>query len=99
MFVLVCMQLRNHINAKAVKFSALPEAMRYTYDIKSKLLLVHENDISLHKWSVGTAHCREVVFGPFWLMLPGQGPNRQAKVFRLSFHWKLSSSLKIWSTF
>jgi len=26
------------------------------YDIKSGLLLVRENEISLHKWSVGTAH-------------------------------------------
>jgi len=44
----------------------------------------------------------EVVFSPFWLMLPGLGPNRQAKVFRWSFHWTLGSSLSLlslWSTF
>jgi len=34
--------------------------MRYIYDIKSGLLLVRENEISLHKWSVGTAHLRTV---------------------------------------
>jgi len=34
--------------------------MRYVYDIKSGLLLVRENEISLHKWSVGTAHLRTV---------------------------------------
>jgi len=34
----------------------------------------------------------EVVLGSFWLMLPGLGPNRQAKLFRWSFHWKLGSS-------
>jgi len=34
----------------------------------------------------------EVIFGPFWLMLPDQGPNRQTKVFRKNFRWKLSSS-------
>jgi len=34
--------------------------MRHIYDIKSGLLLVHENEISLHKWSVGTAHLRTV---------------------------------------
>jgi len=28
----------------------------------------------------------EVVFGPFWLMLFGLKLNRQAKVFRWSFH-------------
>jgi len=32
--------------------------MRYTYAIKSGLLLVRENEISLRKWSVGTAHLR-----------------------------------------
>jgi len=32
--------------------------MRYIYDNKSALLLVRENEISLHKWSVGTAHLR-----------------------------------------
>jgi len=31
----------------------------------------------------------EVVLGSFWLMLPGLGPNRYAKVCRWSFHWKL----------
>jgi len=44
----------------------------------------------------------EVVLGPFWLMLPGLVPNRQAKVFRWSIHWKLGSSpslLSLWSTF
>ena len=48
----------------------------------------------------------EVVFGPFWLMLSGLGPNRSAKVFGWSFHWKLGSPLidflaflvqKLWS--
>jgi len=34
--------------------------MRYIYDIKSGLLLVRENEISFHKWSVGTAHLRTV---------------------------------------
>jgi len=34
--------------------------MRYIYDIKSGLLLVRENEILLHKWSVGTAHLRNV---------------------------------------
>ena len=34
--------------------------MRHIYDIKSGLLLVRENEISLHKWSVGTAHLRTV---------------------------------------
>jgi len=32
--------------------------MLYIYDIK--LLLVRKNEISLHKWSVGTAHLRTV---------------------------------------
>jgi len=44
----------------------------------------------------------EVVLGSFWRMLPGLGPNRQAKVFRWSFHWNLGSSLSLlslWSTF
>jgi len=44
----------------------------------------------------------EVVLGFFWLMLPGLGPNRQAKVFRWCFHWKLGSSsslLSLWLTF
>jgi len=42
----------------------------------------------------------EVVLGPFWLMLPDLGPNRSAKVFRWSFHWKLGTSrLSLWSTF
>jgi len=44
----------------------------------------------------------EVVFGPFWLMLPGLGPNRQTQVFHRSFHWKLGSSLSLlslWLTF
>ena len=30
------------------------------YDIISGLLLVHENEISLHKWSVDTAHLHTV---------------------------------------
>jgi len=30
--------------------------MRHINDIKFELLLVRENEISLHKWSVGTAH-------------------------------------------
>jgi len=34
--------------------------MQYIYDIKSGLLPVRENEISLHKWSVGTAHLRTV---------------------------------------
>jgi len=34
--------------------------MRYIYDIRSGLLLVRENEISLHKWSVGAAHLRIV---------------------------------------
>jgi len=44
----------------------------------------------------------EVVLGSFWLMLTGLGPNRYAKVFRWSFHWKLGSSpslLSLRSTF
>jgi len=44
----------------------------------------------------------EVVFVPFWLMLPGLGPNRFAQVFHWSFHWKPGSSpslLCLWSTF
>jgi len=44
----------------------------------------------------------EVVLGSFWLMLPGLGRNRYSKLFRWSFHWKLSSSLSLlslWSTF
>jgi len=44
----------------------------------------------------------EVVFGSFWLMLPGLGPNHQAKVFRWSSHWKPDSSpslLSLWLTF
>jgi len=47
-------------------------------------------------------HKSEVVLGSFWLMLPGLGPNRQTKVFRWSFYWKLDSSpslLSLWSTF
>jgi len=32
--------------------------MRYIYDIRSGLLLVRENEFSLHKWSVGTGHLR-----------------------------------------
>jgi len=35
----------------------------------------------------------EVVFGPFWLMLPGLGPNCYTKVFRWSFHYELGSTL------
>jgi len=30
-----------------------------------------------------------VGFWPFWLRLPGPGPNRKIKVFCLSFYWKL----------
>ena len=30
-------------------------------------------------------------------MLPGLGPNRQAKVFRWSFHQKLGSSPSLWA--
>jgi len=44
----------------------------------------------------------EVVLGSFWLMLPGLEPNRQAKVFCWSFHWKLGSSpslFSLWLTF
>ena len=44
----------------------------------------------------------EVVLGSFWLMLPGLGPNRYAKVIRWSFHWKLGSRpslLSLWSAF
>jgi len=44
----------------------------------------------------------EVVSGPFWLMLPGLGPNCQAKVFCRSFYWKLGLSpslLRFWSIF
>jgi len=50
------MQLRNHVNTYAVKRLSVTEAMQYIYDIKSELLLVRENEISLHKWSVGTAY-------------------------------------------
>jgi len=31
----------------------------------------------------------DVGFYPFWLMLPGLGPNHYTEVFRWSFHWKL----------
>jgi len=44
----------------------------------------------------------EVVLGSFWLMLPDLRPNRLAKEFRRSFHWKLGSSpslFSLWSTF
>jgi len=34
--------------------------MRYIYNIKSGMLLVRENEISLHKWFVGTSHLRTV---------------------------------------
>jgi len=34
--------------------------MRHIDDIKSGLLLGRENEISLHKWSVGTAYLRTV---------------------------------------
>jgi len=40
----------------------------------------------------------EVVFGSFWLMLPGLGPNCYAKVFHWSFHWK-QGSIRVFSAF
>jgi len=59
---LVRMQLRSHANTKAVKrFKRYRGHAVYTvYAIKSRLLLVRESEISLHKWSVGTAHLRTV---------------------------------------
>ena len=57
MFVLVRMQLRNHVNRlRQQSVSSVTEDMRYIYDIKSGLLLARVNEISLHWWSVGTAH-------------------------------------------
>jgi len=41
----------------------------------------------------------EVVLGPFWLRLPGLGPNCKAKVFRRSLYRKLGSSPSLAASF
>jgi len=66
------------------------------YDIKSGQLLVRENDISLDKWSVGTAHLRTAKQSckraSFWSPKPAQARNckpepgpRQSFIFEIQF--------------
>jgi len=55
--------------------------MRYIYNIKAGLFLVRENDISLDRWSVGTAHLRtgeqNCKRASFWSRAPAQARNRK----------------------
>jgi len=56
MFVLVSMQLRNHVDAQPVKrCKRWKGEMLYLYDIKCGMLQVRKNEISLRKWSGGIA--------------------------------------------
>jgi len=60
MFVLVRIQLRNHVDARPVRrFRCRRAYALYTYyiqhDIKFVMLQVRENEISLRRWSCGTA--------------------------------------------
>ena len=57
-FVLLRMQLRKHSDAQPVKRFKRWNAMRYVYDIKFEMLQVRQNEISLRKWSGGTAQLR-----------------------------------------
>jgi len=53
------MQLHNHVDRHITgeTFQAL-QGLYYIYDIKFVTLEVRENEISLRKWSGGTAHLR-----------------------------------------
>ena len=60
-FVLVRMQLRNHVDTQTVKrFKCYKgNAIHTAYDRKFGMFQVRENDISLRKWiGAGTAHLR-----------------------------------------
>jgi len=52
------MQLRNHVDTQPVeRFKRYKSYVIYCmHDIKIGTLQVHEDKISLHKWSGGTAH-------------------------------------------
>ena len=58
LFVLVSMQLRNHVDTRPVQRFKRKRALRYIYDIKFGMLQLRKNEISLHKWSGGTAQLR-----------------------------------------
>jgi len=53
MFVSVRMRLRNHVDTQPVKRVSVKRAMKYIYKIKFGMIQVHENKISLRKWSGG----------------------------------------------
>jgi len=53
MFVLVRMQFHNCVHTQPVK--RFESAMRCIYDIKFGMLQVGKNEISLRKWSGGSA--------------------------------------------
>jgi len=53
MFVLVRMQFHNYVDTQPRK--RFDRAMRYIYDIKFRMLQVCKSEISLHKWSGGSA--------------------------------------------
>jgi len=56
MLALVRMQFCNHVDTQVVKLSSGKRARRYIYGIKFGMLQVRENEISLRKWSCGSAH-------------------------------------------
>jgi len=67
MFVLVRMQLRNHVDTQPVPFPALHvlcDIYIYIYiyicDIKFGMLQVRSNEISLRKWCGGAAQLRSL---------------------------------------
>jgi len=58
MFVLVRLQLRNHADTAFQEVKGLCDF--HICDIKFEMLQVRENEISLRKWSGGTAQLRTV---------------------------------------
>jgi len=58
MFVSVRMQFHNHVDTQQVK--RFERAMRCIYDIKSGMLQVRENEISLRRCSGSSAHLRSL---------------------------------------
>jgi len=79
MFVLVSMQLRNHTDAQPIKLFKRRKCykMRYIYDIE----VMREKEISLRKWSGGTAQFRTLeetlppkqAYSPMQCCWPGDG--------------------------
>jgi len=56
MFVSVRIQFHNHVDTQPVK--RFDRAMRCVFDIKSGMLQVRKNEISLRKYSGSSAHLR-----------------------------------------